>query len=366
MDFKALCLCTSTYSHQLDHVAALSYVLNIPLLLTDAILYDQAKHFYPFTNTSYLCERDCSLEFLSKNYDVLFLSCKNWTLELSILMRELFNKPMRFCYCPHGHSDKGHLRPSSDLLRDQDLTLIYGDHMRDVLDKRGVLQTLQGSVTTGNYRYEYYLKYKQFYDDLIDKEVCKKFKKKQTTILYAPTWKDPENSSSFFDACKPLLEQLPDHYNLIIKLHPYLENDDPARIYHLMGKYEERDNVIFLIQYPIVYPILNKADIYLGDFSSVGYDFLAFNKPMFFFNPLERKASLDEGLSLFRCGTEIPKSAYDSLYLFIENSLKENQERLFFSRKQMYDYTFEKGVSFESIQKNLLEILQTTSPKLYI
>lgn len=346
-------------------MAALSYVLDIPLLLTDALLYDQAKHFYPFTNTSYLCERECSLEFLSKNYDVLLVSCKNWTLELSILMRELFNKPMRFCYCPHGHSDKGHLRPSSDLLRDQDLTLIYGDHMRDVLDKRGILQSLRGTVTTGNYRYDYYLKYKKFYDKLIDEEIFKKFKKNQKTILYAPTWKDPENSSSFFDVCKPLLEQLPDHYNLIIKLHPYLQNDDPARIYHLMGKYEDKDNVVFLIQYPIVYPILDKADIYLGDFSSVGYDFLAFDKPMFFFNPLERKASSDEGLSLFRCGKEIPRSTYNNLYHFIDESLKEDQTILSISRKEMYDYTFQKGIPFDTIRKNLFHVLQTTSAKHY-
>lgn len=365
MNLKALCLCTSSYSHQLDHLAVLSHALQIPFLLTDPLLYDQAKHFYPFTETFYLCERDCSLEFLSKNYDVLFISCKNWTLELSILMKELFNKPMRFCFCPHGNSDKGHVNPSSDLLRNQDLSLIYGNHMKDMLSKRGVLQTLQGTITTGNYRYRYYLDHKKFYDNLAEEDVFKKFKKKQKTLLYAPTWKDPENSSSFFDICAPLLEQLPEHYNLLIKLHPNLENDDPAKVYHLIGKYEHKQNVVFLTQYPLVYPILEKIDVYLGDFSSVGYDFLTFNKPMFFFNPKQRDPSSDEGLYLFRCGNEIPLSAYPALYNFIESSLKEDQKNFSCSRKKMYEYTFEKKISFSEIRQNIQKVISNTSAKHY-
>lgn len=366
MTHKALCLCTGSYSHQLDHLAVLSHVLDIPFLVTDPLLYDQARHFYPFTNTSYLLERDCSLEYLAKNYDLLLISCKNWTLELSILMRELFDKPMRFCFCPHGNSDKGSLNPSSDLLMNQDLSFIYGNHMKEMLSYRGVLQSLQGTITTGNYRYSYYLKHQAFYDALAKQDVFNQFEKSQTTLLYAPTWKDPEHSSSFFDACAPLLEQLPDHYNLIVKLHPNLENDDPARIYHLMGSYEHKKNVLFLTQYPLVYPILNRVDAYLGDFSSVGYDFLTFNKPMFFFNSQRRDPSSDRGLHLFRCGEEILPAFYSDLYGFIHRSLEKKQHDLCFAREELYRHTFEPGISFDMIRSNLLDTLKTTSAKHYI
>lgn len=365
MNFKALCLCTGSYPHQLDHLAVLSYVLQVPFLVTDPLLYDLSKQFYPFTDTSYLSERECSLDYLSKNYDLLLISCKNWTLELSILMRELFNKPMRFCFCPHGNSDKGHVNPSSDLLINQDLSLVYGDHMKEMLAGRGVLQTLQGTVTTGNYRYLYYLKHKKFYDDLAQKDVFRKFTKKQTTLLYAPTWKDVENSSSFFDVCAPLLEQLPNDCNLIVKLHPNLENDDPARVYHLIANYELKENVLFLTQYPLVYPILNQVDAYLGDFSSVGYDFLTFNKPMFFFNPQKRIASSDQGLYLFQCGEEIPFSAYSDLYGLILPSLRNEQKHLSFLRSKLYRYTFQSDIDFEMIRKNLTQIMLHTRAKHY-
>jgi len=359
---NALCLCTSSNSHQLDHLAVLSYVLDIPLLLTDPLLYKQGKHFYPFTNLLYLSDKDCSLEFLAKNYEVLFVSCKHWGRELAISMKELFNKSLRFFYCPHGNSDKGHLNPETDLLHHQDLSLVYGSHMKDMLAHRGVLQTLQGTATTGNYRYHYYMKHKPFYDSLIQKEVFSKFKKNQTTILYAPTWKDPENSTSFFEVSELLLKQLPDHYNLIVKLHPNLEHDHPAHVYSLIGKYENKPNVIFLSQYPLVYPILNQIDIYLGDFSSVGYDFLAFNKPMLFFNTPQRNLEIDKGLFLFRCGEIIPKEIYHDLYSLISMHLKNTQDYLLGLRQKIYEYAFEKNTNPITLQKEIIHLLKTTQP----
>lgn len=362
---NAVCLCTGSYPHQLDHLAVLADIFQIPFLVTDPSLYDLSRTFYPFTNTLYLSEAACSLEFLSKNYDLLLISCKNWTFELSILMRELFDKRMRFCFCPHGNSDKGHLNIQGDLLMHQDLSLVYGDHMKDMLQSRGVLQTLQGTVTTGNYRYNYYLKHRAFYDELAKNDVFCRFKKEQTTLLYAPTWKDVENSSSFFTACPLLLEQLPEDYNLLIKLHPNLENDDPARVYQLMGQYEERGNVVFLTHYPLVYPLLEKVDLYIGDFSSVGYDFLVYDKPMLFFNPSHRNPLTDKGLYLFRCGEEIPKTSYSNLYSMIDEALKNKQKHLSKTRQTILNYTFEKDISFETIRNTLSELINTTCPKHY-
>jgi hypothetical protein len=343
MHLRATCLHTGCHSHPLDHLAPLAHIFDIPLLLTDETLYTAASHFYPFTRLHYLPEERCSLHFLSEHYDLLLISCKNWAVELSLLMKELFKKSMRLCYCPHGHSDKGFFS-SSDLLKHQDLSLVYGDHMKDVLTKKGVLSSLQGVITTGNYRYQYYLDHKHFYDDLIHQDLLHKFNKKNTTLLYAPTWKDPEQASSFFEVCHLLLDQLPSYYNLIIKLHPLLEEDATAKIYQLLSRYEHKDNIIFLTQYPLVYPLLDYVDLYLGDTSSIGYDFLLFDKPMFFFN-IQNK-----DLPLFQCGHEIPKAAYSSLYLFIESYLDQPATA---SKKELYEYTFAKNISFAHMQEQL-------------
>lgn len=308
-----------------------------------------------------MCERDCSLQYLANSCELLLVSCKHWARELAVLTYTMFNKKLRVCYCPHGNSDKGSLNPSSDLLINQDLSLVYGNHMKDMLSSRGVLQSLQGVITTGNYRHAYYLQHQKFYDDLVEKDIFSKCPEAKKIILYAPTWQDPENSTSFFEACDPIIQQLPDDHFLIVKLHPNLENEDPAKVYRLLGKYEHIKNVLFLIQYPLVYPILNRVDIYLGDFSSIGYDFLCFNRPMFFFHPTTRKRNADLGLFLFQCGVEIPPQAYSNIYAFIEKSILDKEEELKKKREEIYSYTFEKNISLKQMKEDLTQLVKNTS-----
>jgi len=356
---KAVSLWSSSYVHQLDHLAVISSCLNIPFIVTEKSMYELTKKYYPFTDVFLVEEENFSLPLLCDNFDLILISCKCWTYELSIKFEALHKKKMRFCYCPHGNSDKGALRPSEDLLFDQDLSFVYGDHMLDVLGQRGVLSTLQGTIRTGNYRYRYYLEHQKFYDELAEKEIFRLFEKKQTTILYAPTFQDKELSSSFFEALPLLLKDLPKELNILVKLHPYLERDDPARVYHLIGKYEQEKNVRFLLQYPLVYPILSKVDAYLGDFSSVGYDFLAFNKPLFFFNTKQRDALLDPGLHLFSCGTVLDLNK--NLFEQILSAIKSEDGTLSEKRKKMYDYTFGKEVCYSQINNELKAKISSTS-----
>jgi hypothetical protein len=343
---KAVSLWSSSYVHQLDHLAVISSCLNIPFIVTEKSMYELTRKYYPFTEVFLVEEENFSLSLLCDNFDLLLISCKCWTYELSIKFEALHKKKMRFCYCPHGNSDKGALKPHEDLLFDQDLSFIYGDHMLDMLEQRGVLSTLQGTIRTGNYRYRYYLDHQKFYDELAEKEIFSLFEKK-------------ELSSSFFEALPLLLKDLPKELNILVKLHPYLERDDPARVYHLIGKYEKENNVKFLLQYPLVYPILSKVDAYLGDFSSVGYDFLAFNKPLFFFNTKQRDALFDPGLHLFSCGKvlDLNKNLFEQILAELENEDKTLSEK----RKKMYDYTFGKEVCFDEINEQLRSKIASTS-----
>ena len=218
--------------------------------------------------------------------------------------------------------------------------VVYGQNMIDMLKQEEVFQNIHYMVRGGNFRYIYYKQNKEFYDAIIQKEILSQFAKQQPIILYAPTWLDLEESTTFFDAYSPILDQLPEHYNMIVKLHPRLELDNTALYYHIVGKYEKKPNVVFLNHFPPVYPLLSRADIYLGDMSSVGYDFLAFNRPMFFFNKFRRDAKYDRRLYLFRCGKEIVPSQYSELYTIIEASLDNDVEEFSSIRKEVYDYTF--------------------------
>ena len=139
----------------------------------------------------------------------------------------------------------------------------------------------------------FYQKYQSFYDALVPKKPF---------LLYAPTWQDSEQSTSYFDALPHLLA-LPETLTLVIKPHP-----------HLPLVPIDRPNTRLLIDFPPIYPLLNNLDAYIGDMSSIGYDCLAFDKPMFFLNQNDRK-----GLYLFNCGVEIKKSQYAEIASLLQN-----------------------------------------------
>ena len=61
--------------------------------------------------------------------------------------------------------------------------------------------------------------------------------------------------------------------------------------------------------------------------SSVGYDFLPFDKPMFFLNKQKRDPGLDRGLFLFRCGVEVLPEKFGELYSLIDKNLATDKER---------------------------------------
>jgi hypothetical protein len=341
--------------HYIDHLAVICIVMDHPLIFIDPVDYSLGMRYYPGLKAELLDFEDLSPEHLIANYEVLFMSDlwdKNTFHEKFKPLEKKYNKILRQVHCPHGFSDKGfYLKKCAN----EDIALLYGQNMIDQLKHHNVFEDLSYYVLTGNYRYTYFKQNEAFYNGIIEKEVLAKFANKQKIILYAPTWLDVEESTTFFDAYSYILDNLPDDYNLIVKLHPRLELDDTANYYHIVGKYEKKPNVIFLKDFPLVYPLLAHSDMYLGDMSSIGYDFLPFNKPMFFLNKQRRDPKTDRGLYLFRCGVDIKPDAYPLLYKFIETNLPEDQERFSKIRKEVYDYTFGKERSFADIKADVIE-----------
>lgn len=333
-----------------DHLAPAAIIMGCPLLFNEEEAEKQALHYYPELMTELVPFQGFNPEYLIAHYDLILLSDqfdrKTFRTKFAPLEKK-YQKRIRCLHCPHGFSDKGfYLRGVAF----EDIAWIYGQNMLDLLKEWGVLSELKQYVLTGNYRLSYYLKHKKFFDELLKKEVLSRFAKKKKILLYAPTCSDNEDSSSFFEAAKHLLEKLPEDYNMIVKLHPRLELDDPAFYYHILGRYEDRKNILFLKDFPLIYPLLAAADIYIGDMSSIGYDFLIFNRPMFFLNQQQRDSSQDRALYLFRTGTEILPSEYSRIYSLIDQAIESDQEKFSQIRKEVYEYTFGKERSFEEIR----------------
>lgn len=356
MEKKAVGINPQSQIHYTDHLAVICILMDIPLIFIDSVDENLAKHYYPDLKTEIVDYRNLSPEYLITHYEVLFMS-DLWDKKI---FHEKFGdlekknkKILRQVHCPHGFSDKGfYLKKCAN----EDICLLYGQNMIDQLKYHEVFQDLSYYVITGNYRYTYYKQNQKFYHALIEKEVLSHFTKKQPLILYAPTWLDLEESTTFFEAYSYILENLPDHYNLIVKLHPRLELDDTSMYYHIIGKFENQPNILFLKNFPLVYPLLASTDIYLGDMSSIGYDFLPFNKPMFFLNKQKRNPQTDRGLYLFRCGIEIKPDAYPLIYKFIDFHLKEDQQRFGAIRQEVYQYTFGKEKTFSEIKSEIIKI----------
>ena len=134
-----------------------------------------------------------------------------------------------------------------------------------------------------------------------------------------------------------------------------------ARVYEIVGKYEDKPNIVMLSDYPLIYPLAAACDLYIGDRSAVGYDFLAFNKPMFFLNQTGRDPASDRSVYLYRCGTVITPDRYDDIFGIIDATLPSDHERFGAVRKEVYDYTFGPERPFEDVRDEINLLLAISS-----
>lgn len=356
---KGVALNPLSLVHYMDHLAVVPILMDIPYLFIDEETYLMAKRYYPGLKAILREYQEFSPEYLIENYDVSFMSDlwnRNTMREKFELLEKHYKKVWRNVHCPHGFSDKGFYLSKSSM---EDIVLLYGENMIDQLRAHNCWENVHRYVICGNYRYTYFLDKAEFYNALFEEEIQARFEKKQPLILYAPTWVDFEQSSSFFEACSQILDALPAEYNIIVKLHPRLELDDVVNYHRIIGCYENKKNILFLSNYPLVFPILAHTDIYIGDMSSIGYDFLIFDKPLFFLNTKNRDSATDRGLFLFRCGTEIKPSQYGEIFSIIEKSLLNDIETFSTLRQEMWEYTFGAQRAFKDIKADIMQACET-------
>lgn len=336
--------------NHLDHLIPLCDLLDIPLVLDSSFSYEIAQKYYPPIELLLVKKREYL--FHIDQFHLFFVSDKYTCYSLQTIYRTLFGKNKYFFYCPHGNSDKGFINQKMSPMIFHNLALIYGEQMRYRIDKITSSLHIDSLITIGNLRKRFYKKYYSFFT-AVSKNYLNLAVKSEYIFLYAPSWKDTENSSSFFTICKYLIEHISPRNHLIIKIHPFLLRDYLGYVTHIYEKYKNKKNLQFISDNPLIYPLLEHIDIYLGDISSVGYDFLYFNRPMFFFDT--RTTPTLESKTLFACGIEVPSKFFKNPYPFIFSTLEENRKKSTI-RREMYNFVFDENVTDYVLKQNILNV----------
>lgn len=339
---RAIGINTGPATH-LDHLGVLCILFGIPLAVTDERVYETARRFYPELDVHLCSWNDLSLDSLSEHADILLGCGKFWAETLLPALECVCKKRMRLVFCPHGNSDKGRnvKHPA------QDISLYYGDHMLELLKTTGAASSIGHLVRTGNYRCQFYLDRRPFYDALADELVF--LPKNKKTILYAPTWPNKENPSSVFELSSQIVEQLTPSFTLLVKWHPLLEEFYPGLTYQFLGRFEGRPGVHFISDFPAIYPLLNRVDGYLGDFSSIGYDFLYFDRPLYFLPPMGSNVFGP----LFKCGITLAHNKFSEI---LEKTWEENQHGYHAARKDLYKHAFGEQRTIEQIKEEIYQV----------
>ncbi len=315
--------------HLLDHIAPLASLKQMPLIVTEEECADLCAKYYPEVKVHLIPDLELRYGEIAQQYDSL-TQCRLWSPHLKELFRTCFAKNMELVFCPHGQSDKGFGAPVLSPYAHQDVVLLYGNLLKDMLNDLKI--PLKNHAFIGNYRFAYYTQHKERLFKAAHTEIFSHLNPANKTLLYAPTWNDADEASSFFKHCEKILNDLPSHWNLLIKLHPLLEQRDPALFYRIAALEQKKPNLLVVDKFPLIYPILETIDAYLGDYSSIGYDLLAFEKPMFFIEqPHLPKARLHT------CGHRIDPNT--DLFETIEANLKLSED-LKNKQKQLYAHAF--------------------------
>ena len=348
---RAAAILTGVETH-LDHLGVLSSILGIGLIVTQERVYTLAKKYYPHVDVILKPLEELTLDYLAFHFDVLFETGKFWAQDLAPTLELLYGKKMRFVFSPHGNSDKGH---SLNELVCQDISLVYGEHLLNLLKHNGAFNKIKHVIRTGNYRLSYYLSHRAFYQKIIDREITGRFCSKRAMILYAPTWNSREHPTSFFSATEAIIQQLGSDFNLLIKLHPFLIEHHPAHVFALTSRYEAHPAVVFLQDFPLIYPLLENSVCYIGDYSSIGYDYLSFDRPLFFLK--NAPLSTDYTSPLYSCGEVIFQKDIDQLKGKILKTLQEKPDPYSPMRQKTYFYTFDQEITPDRLRKEIFETL---------
>ncbi len=164
-------------SHHLDHLAPLCSILGIPLIVTEESIALAANRHYPNLDVIF-SDYLAVAQHLIAHCEIIFYSMPRALFdEVFFFAQKLSQKKVQTIWCPHGNSDKGNNIPFMEALHKEQVALVYGKQMIDFFKRKNVFEQLKSYVITSNYRHQYYLQNKAFYDDLVESDVLKRLPK---------------------------------------------------------------------------------------------------------------------------------------------------------------------------------------------
>jgi hypothetical protein len=341
MELNCCALNTSATPLFLDHITPLASLLEIPLIVSDENNAELTGKYYPEVFVKYLPDLEFRLNELT-SFDAL-IECNFWPNHLKDLFLRHYKKEMRLIFCPHGQSDKGYGAPTLTPYAWQESVLIYGELLKEMLLDLNLWPTTQSHAKVGNFRYLYYQKHRERLLAWVRETIFSKLNSANKTALYAPTWNDADDAGTCSEWAEKLLRQRPDGWNVILKLHPLLVDRNPALYYRALSWEEKFQHCAVVGELPFVYPLLELIDVYLGDYSSIGYDALTLHKPMCFLAkppiPTPR---------LHSCGT-----LFDGSFQSIEQCLI-NAHQYHDAQKTLYEKAFAAVPNLKGAIRSLL------------
>jgi hypothetical protein len=351
------------HPHHVEHLAPWCELLDMPLLVAEAPSLDAIAADYPGVRFErmpgvVLPDRlDAFAQTIALRapravfYSELF---SRW------LLRGMFGQrrgALRVVYVPHGYSEKRQRWARGTAY--QDVAVLYGQAAYDQLVAFGVEGELRHWLYAGNLRSAYHARHAAFFRARRE-ALGVGARAPGRTLLYAPTWEDAIGSSSFFDAFAAFVDGLPSGWRLVVKLHPHLERRADA-IEALAARCRGRDVLLVRAQ-ALCYPFLDVADAYVGDMSSLAYDYLAFNRPMFFTNATAGAPADAAGSRLFACGTVIPPDRYADLYRIVDEAWANDAERYGAARVSLDAYVHAPGRDPGAVASEMEALLAGPAP----
>ncbi|MEM8629167.1 MAG: hypothetical protein AAGF04_03760 [Chlamydiota bacterium] len=327
MQKKLACLIYGNQQHYIDHIAPLSYLLDIPLLTNDVDVETKVRTFYPevdclWQDTPDLARRvgDC---------DAVISCMAGGYLKPVLQAHAPSKKSPTYIFCPHGNSDKDNLQ----MLEKETHLFVYGKQMQERLPRSSFEQNI---FFFGDYRRQYYAKKRAFYQKLSASFLPRSLQK-SSYFLYTPTWADYERHFSL-ERLTCFLRQFPRNVPLVVKLHPNTWLQDEPHLLRLQYTYESQ-HCCFLENIPLIYPFVERCRAHIGDGSSIGYDALLLGKPLFFYTRKQKRSLFSYGKHLFR--KNCPQA--------LRNAHIDQKKSTEFAA-----YVFTKNVCLRTLKKNLI------------
>lgn len=325
----------------MDHLVPLCQVIEVPILVTDPWMKELIEIYYPPMEVRLAETEDFLLDPFLKGYEVFFyVDFFRQSHGVFQFKEYLCRQKGRSVMSLHGNPDKYRDIYWIEKLCDEDIVLAYGPQLLELMRQKNLRKQ---PIICGNYRLEYYKTHAQFFQGKIP------FKKEKMTVLYAPTWASSARHTehrtqytSFLEVYDAVFKTLTREFQLIVKLHPHMVLTMGERIEQIEEAYP---HIYFLKDFPLIYPLLDQMDLYLGDYSSIGYDFLYFDRPLFFLETQERTP-------LHTCGMSIGKEDLPKL---------KDLSQTNFPRKKLYHETFGETKELKVLKKEIEDAYRSSA-----